>query len=192
MTQGRLTSLPSATVTFGIGSANIGGSESAWHIIVIMCRILMVKYRLLLCRSAIFFPSVCLLLKFQGQFFHGSPWISRDISSMIFAPPPTALQLSMSRRCYQFRMSMKHLSHCTFATVVELQNRAENHRCFYRAAEWIAAEALVRLFCRPPPPWYFSIYAWQRVFRAEWAINANSHRPRIFFFFFFWCSMKLA
>lgn len=29
MTQGRLTSLPSATVTFGIGSANIGGSESA-------------------------------------------------------------------------------------------------------------------------------------------------------------------
>ncbi|KAL2732421.1 hypothetical protein V1477_014662 [Vespula maculifrons] len=28
-TQGRLTSLPSATVTFGIGSANIGGSESA-------------------------------------------------------------------------------------------------------------------------------------------------------------------
>lgn len=29
MTHGRLTSLPSATVTFGIGSANIGGSESA-------------------------------------------------------------------------------------------------------------------------------------------------------------------
>jgi len=29
MTHGKLTSLPRATVTFGMGSANIGGSESA-------------------------------------------------------------------------------------------------------------------------------------------------------------------
>lgn len=37
--------------------------------------------------------------------------------------------------------------------LVELQNRAENHRVVSTVPKWIAAEALVRYFV----PWYFSI-----------------------------------
>lgn len=46
-------------------------------------------------------------------------------------------------------------------------------------SEWIAAEALVRLFY----PLVFFNYTWRRVFRTEWVISTNCI-DRVFFFFF--------
>lgn len=52
------------------------------------------------------------------------------------------------------RMSMKHLSHCTFATVLSSNYKiAQKITVVSTVPEWIAAEALVRYFVL----WYFSI-----------------------------------